>query len=111
MLGMRWIGLAMAALASGWIVLDGASLLSAEPGAIVDQLRLLPLAHRIALVACMLLAALWSWGVSAGRVKVAAFAYAERLVSACEALGPTGQPPATSANSRSSPSPANSRAE
>lgn len=111
MLGMRWIGLAMAALASGWIVIDGASLLSAEPGAIVDQLRMLPPAHRIVLVACMGLAGLWIWGVSAGRVKVAAFAYAERLVSACEALGPTGQSPATSADRRSSPSTARSRPE
>jgi hypothetical protein len=111
MLGMRGIGLAMAVLAFGWIVIAGTSLISAEPGAIVDQLRMLPPAHRIALIACMVLAGLWIWGVSAARVKVAAFAYAERLVSACEALGPTGQPPATSANSRSSPSPAASRAE
>jgi hypothetical protein len=105
MLGMRWIGLAMAAIAAGWIVIDGASFITAEPGAIIDQLRLLPLAHRVALGVCMVLACLWIWGVSATRVNVGAFAYAERLISSCEALGTTGQPSATSANSPSSPSP------
>jgi hypothetical protein len=111
MLGMRWIGLTMAALASCWLVIDGTSLLSANSGAIIDQLRLLPAAHRIALGACAALAALWIWGVSAARVKIAAFAYAERLVSACEALGPTGQPPAPSASSPSSTSPSAEVAE
>jgi hypothetical protein len=93
MLGMRGIGLAMAALASGWIVIDGTSLLSAESGAVVvDQLRLLPPAHRIALGACAVLACLWIWGVSAMRVKLSAFAYGERLVATCEALKPMAQP-------------------
>ena len=68
MLGMRWVGLAMAALA-----------------------------------ACAVLAALWVWGVSAARVKIAAFAYAERLILGCEALGPIGKPPETPASSRTAP--------
>jgi hypothetical protein len=97
MLGMRWIGLAMIALASGWIVIDGAPSLSANIVTMIDQLPLLPPAHRLALGVCVVLAPLWIWGLSAARVKVAAFAYAERLVSACEALGPTEQPPATQA--------------
>lgn len=103
MLGMRWVGLAMAALASGWIVSDGVSHFSVASSTIIDQLRLLPAAHRLALAACAVLAALWVWGVSAARVKIAAFAYAERLILGCEALGPIGKPPETPASSRTAP--------
>jgi hypothetical protein len=44
------------------------------------------------------LAGLWIWGVSAGRVKVAAFACAERLVAATEALREADLHPNSSAD-------------
>ena len=103
MLGMRWIGLAIAAFASCWIVIDGTAFLDFKPGMNTERLHLLSVAHRVALGTCAAVATLWICGVSGRWVKTAAFTYAERLVSTCESLRQTGNSLATSASSQTSP--------
>ena len=95
MLGLRWIGLACTALAASWLVVDSVQLAPASPIALVDQLLGGPVPHRIGLAACGLFAILWMLGVSAVNVRESAFAYAERLIAACESLEAVGLSGAT----------------
>ena len=80
MLGVRWIGLVSALLSAIWLAFDGAAPLPATPTDLMGQFSALPSAHRVGLLASAVAVVLWTLGVSEGRVRAAAFSYAERLV-------------------------------
>jgi hypothetical protein len=86
MLGMRWIGLTSAVLAATWLVLDKVVALPTTWADLWGLLVTMPTGHRLGVMVCAVAAALWILGVSRDRVRTAAFAYAERLIAACEAL-------------------------
>lgn len=86
MLGMRWIGFTAAVSAAIWLVLDSATAVPATAADLSSLLITLPSAHRLGLIVCALAGAVWILGVSEERVRAAAFAYAERLVAACDVL-------------------------
>lgn len=92
MLGMRWIGLTAAVLAAIWLVLDTAVALPATWADLGRLLVTMPTGHRLGMTVCAAAAAVWVLGVSRDRIRASAFAYAERLVAACEALA--DRPPA-----------------
>ncbi len=87
MVGMRSIGLAAAALAIGWLAIDAGLFAAVSLPDLAARIPLMSPAHRLSLFACAAIAGLWLTGVSEGRVRTAAFAYAERLVAACDGLG------------------------
>ena len=104
MLGMRWIGFTAAVSAAIWLVVDSATAVPATAADLSSLLITLPSAHRLGLIVCALAGAVWILGVSEERVRAAAFAYAERLVAACDALA--DRSPAASVLKSPSPSPA-----
>lgn len=83
---MRWIGLTAAVLAAIWLGLDVAVALPATWADLGGLLVTMPTGHRLGMTVCAAAAAVWVLGVSRDRVRAAAFAYAERLIAACEAL-------------------------
>ena len=108
MLGMRSIGLAAAALAIGWLVIDAGLFAAASLPDLAARISSISPAHRLSLLACAAIAGLWLTGVSEGRVRTAAFAYAERLMAACDGLSALKQ---TTASTTATTAPAGPRTD
>jgi hypothetical protein len=92
MLGMRRIGVFLAALSTLLLGVDGGWQWPATWAGLAEQFPAVSSAHRVGLLACLGSAVVWTFGVSEARVRTAAFAYAERLVATCEVLA-SGTPP------------------
>lgn len=84
LLGVRRAGIVVATLSLIWISLVSNLIRPETPYLVVD----LPPENLAAYGACLALLLVWIFAVSTRRVKVAAFAYAERLLAACETLRP-----------------------
>jgi len=86
MLGLRSYGAGISTIALAWAV--AASGLVQANYSIVELRRILdiPPTNLIAIVGSGLLLVMWLTGTTKGRVKIAAFAYAERLLAACESF-------------------------
>jgi hypothetical protein len=86
MLGMRRVGLALTVLSALLLYADGGWHAPSAWTNIIGSLLAVPSKHRVGLLACLASGVVWTLGVSKARVRAAAFAYAERLVTSCEVL-------------------------
>jgi len=86
MLGMRSVGLSSACLAICWLALDAGLFAVATPYDLAARLSSVSPGYRVSLLVCLALAGMWLIGASEARVRTAAFAYAERLLAACDGL-------------------------
>ena len=86
--GVKYLGLAVAVICLLVIVSDVGLFLAVSPDDLVQRLMSATLAQIVALGLCASMLMAWWLGVSERRVRSAAFAYAERLVAACESLSP-----------------------
>ncbi len=86
MLGARLLGPVIALAAIAWVLVELVIELGAQPVSLADKLFAIPLTHKIPLVGSGVLLLMWIFGVNAERARVAAFAYAERLLAACETV-------------------------
>ena len=90
MLGVKYIGVFVAASACGWAVIRSITVLPAQSPSFALQVLDLPAQNAIAIAGCLLLVFMWVVGTTKDRVQTAAFAYATRLLSACDQFTKNG---------------------
>lgn len=94
--GLRWLGLTVCAVTAGWVLVRLGFKSWAERLAVAATPEaFLSSGEVAALGAAVFMAAIWLFYFSEARVRQAAFAYAERLILACEVL-PAGRAPSVS---------------
>ena len=70
----------------GWLVIDAGLFAAVSLPDLVARIPSISPAHHLSLLAGAAIAGLWLTGVSEGRVRTVAFAYAEPLMAACDGL-------------------------
>ena len=79
MLGLRPYGVGIAIASLGWVLVSAAL---SEPAGLLG----LPATHVVAVTASLTCSLMWLAGATKERVRIVAYAYAERLLGACETL-------------------------
>lgn len=103
MLGARVLGAAIAVAAIAWVLVELLIGLGTHPMSFADKLLTIPLTYKIPLAGSGVVLLMWIFGVSAERARVAAFAYAERLLAACETVALSPEPGAAINSQQTSP--------
>ena len=103
MLGARIVGVVAALAAIAWVLVVLVIAPGANPGSFADKLLAIPLTHSIPLAGSVLFLLMWIFRVNAERARVAAFAYAERLLAACETVASVPEPGASNNSQQTSP--------
>ena len=86
MLGVKPYGVAIAVASLLWSLAASGLIQGNELSSIPVRLTTLSPSQLVAITGAAFLTALWLTGTTKGRVKIAAFAYAERLLAACESI-------------------------
>ena len=100
MLGARWLGIVVALGAILWAMVD--FLFVSAPGSSVSisVLLAIPLPHKVSIFGSVALLCLWIFGAGHEKVRLSAFAYAERLLAACESILDDPKPAAALSDSK-----------
>ena len=86
LLGVKPYGAAIAVASLLWSLVASGLVQDYEPSSFTGRIAALSPSEIVAISATSFLVTLWLTGATKSRVKIAAFAYAERLLAACESL-------------------------
>lgn len=86
MLGLKPYGTSISIASFFWTLATSGLTQTNQLSSIPDRLAILPPGQLVAIAGTAFLTALWLVGTTKAKVKIAAFAYAERLLAACESM-------------------------
>lgn len=85
-LGLRWLGVTIAAASALWILLDAGVFSTYDPYYVPDRWRSFSAPMTVSLLFSLLMIAVWLFGITAAAARRTGFSYADRLLECAESL-------------------------